>query len=270
MSFSLRTLSLLSLVLVLNGCALGTRGRGPATENIAIGSCHPTPCVNVTIETLSNLPEGFSSEAKDAIYAQVDRALYLPIDDDSGEVSRSRFIDSVRAQYEDYLKVKDAEVVVDWNVTRAASILFANESLVSVRVKSVGYLGGAHGFNDETLFVFDGKTGRALGWSDLISSSSRPLFLKAAEAEFKRARGLRTDQSLTDVGFSFENGASFGLPSNFALTDKGIVCHYNPYEVGPYVMGPTDFVVPMDVVGPALNSGETALQGLSTGDKRLL
>jgi hypothetical protein len=32
------------------------------------------------------------------------------------------------------------------------------------------------------------------------------------------------------------------------------VCHYNPYEVGPYVMGATDFTVPIEVVMPALRS----------------
>jgi hypothetical protein len=60
-------------------------------------------------------------------------------------------------------------------------------------------------------------------------------------------------ETLEEAGFTFDDN-TFTLSQNFALTDKGISLHYNPYEVGPYVMGASDFVVPLDVVGPALNT----------------
>lgn len=267
-----RAFSMLSAVLAvfLCGCSLIGGGKRPPVETIDVGACNPTPCAKITIENLPDLSERFSATARNAIRQRVDAALYLPIDDAAGEISLDRFVASVRDQYEDYIALKDAETKVEWNVTRAASVMFANDDIVSVSVTSVGYLGGAHGFNDTTLLVFNGATGAQLSWGDVISADSRGVFLKAAEAEFRRARGLRAGQSLVDAGFTFEDGSPFSLPGNFAVTDKGIVCHYNPYEVGPYVMGPTEFTVPMDVVGPSLNTNETALKGLCQTEKQLL
>jgi hypothetical protein len=86
------------------------------------------------------------------------------------------------------------------------------------------------------------------------------VFTKAAESEFRRARNVPPSQTLGEAGFTFENDA-FALPQNFAVTDKGISLHYNPYEVGPYVMGATDCMVPIDVAGPALNTEVIHLAG---------
>lgn len=245
----------LFLTVSLGGCAaLSTAGTKDASvETVNIGSCNPLPCVRVTFATLPELPEGFTTEAKASICARVDEALYAPLEEGEGEITRARLLREITAEYEEYLKLKDPDVVVDWQIARTAFILYGNAHLASVIVKSEGFLGGAHGFSEESLFVFDGASGKRLSWDDVIESSSRSIFEKAAEAEFRRARGIAPTQTLQEAGFTFENEV-FALPANFALTDKGIVCHYNPYEVGPYVMGATDFTVPIEVVLPALRN----------------
>ena len=168
----------------------------------------------------------------------------------------------MKAQYEDHLEVKAPETVVDWQVSRSAFIIFANNDFASVVVKNEGYLGGAHGFSDEQIFVFDGKTGRALGWDEVLSPGSKEILTKAAEAEFRRARNIPSSKTLQEAGFTFEND-TFTLSKNFAVTDKGISLHYNPYEVGPYVMGATDCMVPIDVARPALNTEVLNLGGVT-------
>lgn len=252
---------ILATLTLLTGCVYSPGSTGPALENLTIGACNPTPCAKVRIETLPELPPSCTESVRQDIIKQVEQALYAPLDDSSGEVSRDALISSVRAQYDDYLRDKDPDVVVDWSMERVASLIYSGGSVVSVAVTNRGFLGGAHGFDDERLFVFDTTTGKVLTWDELISNESRSIFIKAAEAEFKRARGLPSDASLAEAGFSFDKDGEFGLPTNFALTDKGIVCHYNPYEVGPYVMGATEFVVPMDVVGPSLTSQGALLLG---------
>jgi hypothetical protein len=248
-------------LLIGSGCAYSLGAKVPPSETVAIGACDPTPCTKVRIDTLPALPPSFTDAAREKVTKQVDEALYAPLDDAGTEASRDGLIESVRAQFDDYLQEKDPDVVVDWSVERSASLIYSSAEVVSVAVKNRGFLGGAHGFDDERLFVFDAKSGAMLTWDDLISSASRSVFLKAAEAEFRRVRGLAPGASLSEAGFTFEKGDDFELPTNFALTDKGIVCHYNPYEVGPYVMGATDFVVPMDVVRPALTSQASLLLG---------
>lgn len=246
-------LPLAILALSVLGCSFATSTQAPSVDTMPIGACNPFPCAKVTIATLPELPGSFTSEARVAIRERVDRALYAPLDDGQGEISRNRFLESVKVQYEDYLEVKDPDSVVDWQVARSAFIMYANEDVASVVVKNEGFLGGAHGFSDEQIFVFDGKTGKVLTWDDILSPDSKEIFLKAAEAEFRRARDIKPMETLEEAGFTFEND-TFALSQNFGLTNKGISLHYNPYEVGPYVMGATDFVVPLDVAGPALNS----------------
>lgn len=251
-----------SLVVSTAGCFMATTAKDPAVQAIPVGACNPLPCARITIATLPELPETFSPQARAAIDSHVDQALYAPLDDVDGEITRERFIEGVKAQYNDYLEVKDPETVVDWQVSRSAFILFANNEFASVVVKNEGFLGGAHGFSDEQIFVFASKTGRALGWDDILSPDSKEIFAKAAEAEFRRARNIAPSQTLQEAGFTFEND-TFALSKNFAVTDKGISLHYNPYEVGPYVMGATDCVVPIDVARPALNTEIINLAGVS-------
>lgn len=269
MKIRIRSLVPLALLLI-SGCASSVGVKGPSLENLMIGACNPTPCARVKIETLPELPDSFTDEARERVVNQVNEALYAPLDDGGAVASRDGLIASVRAQYDDFMREKNPEVVIDWTMERVAALIYSNVEVVSVAVKNRGYLGGAHGFDEERLFIFDSKTGRALTWDDLISIGSRSVFLKAAEAEFRRARGLSPDSSLSQEGFTFEKGEPFSLPTNFALTDKGLVCHYNPYEVGPYVMGATDFIVPMDVVAPALTSQATLLLGRHEESKGLL
>ena len=248
----------LSLAVSLSGCFLAPRVEGPTVETIPVGACNPVPCAKITIATLPELPESFTTAARTAVLERVNQALYAPLDDADGNITRARFIQSVQSQYEEYMAVKDPEAVVDWQVSRSAFIIYASQDFASVVVKNEGYLGGAHGFNDEQLFVFDGKSGKVFSLSDLLSPGSKEIFTKAAEAEFRRARNIKPSETLEEAGFTFENN-SFALSNNFAITDKGISLHYNPYEVGPYVMGATDVMVPLDVARPALNADVLSL-----------
>jgi hypothetical protein len=250
---TLHVVACLSIAAAAAGCFLSSGPKVPAVETIPVGACNPLPCAKVTIATLPELPVTFSAAARAAIEERVDRALYAPLQDIDDEISRERFLEDVRAQYDDYMEVKDPDTVVDWKVARSAFILFANQDFASVVVKNEGYLGGAHGFSDEQIFVFDGKSGKVLSWDDVLSPGSKEIFVKAAEAEFRRARGIKPSETLEQAGFTFE-GDTFALSHNFAITDKGVGLHYNPYEVGPYVMGATDLMVPLDVARPALNT----------------
>ena len=57
------------------------------------------------------------------------------------------------------------------------------------------------------------------------------------------------DSSLASAGFTFPDGR-FHVNENVAITPGGVRWHFDPYEIAPYVSGPTDFVVPFDLVRP--------------------
>ncbi|MBO6760471.1 MAG: DUF3298 domain-containing protein [Roseivirga sp.] len=46
-------------------------------------------------------------------------------------------------------------------------------------------------------------------------------------------------ESLEERGYWFENDR-FELTENFAIINKSLIFYFNPYEIAPYAMGPTE------------------------------
>lgn len=255
----LRSIAFCFCLALASACAPAVRPPTPVTDQVSFGSCNPQPCVKVSLVGLAALPPSLSEASRDSIYAETDRVLYAPLSDADATPSRKHLLGDVEEQFNEYLEVRDPETEVNWELTRKATLLGIEGDVVSVSISSRGYLGGAHGFRDEKLITFDGKTGKALGWDDLVRADAKASLLKVAEAEFRKVRNIPLNKSLSDAGFFFDEGKGFTLSESFAVTKEGLVLHYNPYEVGPYVMGPTDLVIPMSIASGVLRDDVVAL-----------
>ena len=63
-------------------------------------------------------------------------------------------------------------------------------------------------------------------------------------------KAFRTERAEAfNEGFDFDETFVFDLPINFGLTETGILFYYNAYEVGPYALGSTEFVIPFAELG---------------------
>lgn len=251
------------------GCSLRSPAVPAAEETLTYGACNPSPCVKLLFHELGALSPEAPEAAATLIQEQVRRVVYAPIESAEGEYSKDRLVSEVEAQFDEYLEVSDAAPTAEWSLERVASVLYNDGKLVSVSIKNAGYLGGAHGFQDITLLVFDAQSGKRLEWGDVVSDGSKEVLLKASEAEFRRVREVPVGQSLADAGFDFSSTGSFQLPANFAISSRGLHLHYNAYEVAPYVMGPTDLIVPMEVFSGVARSETAALESV-TGSKGAL
>ena len=219
------------------GCSASQRSITPLLETTSFGSCNPVPCAKVSVQDLPRLSDSIAEETRELIYSQVDEVLYAPLDDSAKKITRDSFLGSVDNQFKEYIDLKVRDATLEWKVSRTASLLFADDRVVSVKISNEGYIGGAHGFYDERLFSFDTTTGKALSWDDLVGH-----------------------------GFEFPEGIEFALSANFAITQEGIRLHYNPYEIAPYFMGPTDLVIPPEVASGVLRSDLSALKVLRDSD----
>lgn len=166
-----------------------------------------------------------------AVYAVEDEEFRIPLD----EVA-DRFI----GDYESLRKDNPA-YDIPWEVETASSILFQSPKLVSMKYATYSNTGGAHPNSFTTLLVLDKATGLKLDLRDFINSI--PRLETIAEKHFRRARGLTPKQSLDDAGFFW--GESFALSEHFALLDSGLYFYYNNYDIAPYVLGPTEFTIPL-------------------------
>jgi hypothetical protein len=59
-----------------------------------------------------------------------------------------------------------------------------------------------------------------------------------AEERLRELRRVAPDERLSDADSRFE-GNRFVLPGGFAVTQTGLIFHYDAFEIAPYALGPT-------------------------------
>ncbi len=127
----------------------------------------------------------------------------------------------------------------NWEVSVTGEVGLHTPKVVSITLGTYSYAGGAHPNSFVSVKNFNLKTGKTLGWNELITDLGA--LEKLAEREFKKARELPLDADLIAEGYFWES--KFTLPTNFELQKDGIYFWYNPYEAAAYAFGPTDFTI---------------------------
>jgi hypothetical protein len=181
---------------------------------------------------------GAGPAALAAINAAVDAVVTKHLDDATPWDHGRSMSDDVLAAYADDKNCASCE----WWDSVDATVLTNEGGVVVVMVACHGYTGGAHNNASVAFLNFDAISGKRLGWNDVVAKADRDDATRAAERAFRAARELAADADLTAAGFTFPDGA-FALADEFAITAEGLRLHYDAYEVAPYSMGETDFVV---------------------------
>lgn len=134
-----------------------------------------------------------------------------------------------------------------WSFKINFDILENNDNSLSILLNSNIYTGGAHPLNDISILTFNPDSGKKVIFSDILKdeNSLKNLIVQ----EFRRKRNLSDSVNLTDEGF-YSN--DWPLPKNFALLAQGLYIVYNAYEIGPYVLGTTELLIPIDAIKPLL------------------
>jgi hypothetical protein len=133
-------------------------------------------------------------------------------------------------------------------VERAVTVLYASDHVVTLKGLDASYTGGAHGNEAVSLASLDRISGKLLSVTDLFGPTPARALLDVVEKRFRAARNVPAGLSLSDAGFAFDND-QFRLPKIVGLGQDGVEFHFNAYEVAPYSMGPTSFVVPYAEIG---------------------
>jgi len=115
------------------------------------------------------------------------------------------------------------------------------------------YAGGAHGNPVACVATFENETGKQLRWGDLVTDTTA---LKAVvEKKFRAERSDLFKPTDGSEPFEFDDIFKFDLPRNYGLMQEGIYCHYLHYEVGPYAIGNTQFIIPFSELEGLLKKG---------------
>lgn len=153
----------------------------------------------------------------------------------------------VEALVQDYKKisVEFEDFNQDWNISIDTELKNKDDEIISILSSVESYLGGAHGNHWNDFLNFDARNGELISWKDIITDEIR--FTEIAEAGFRIERKLPPNADLEREGYFFDGGV-FELPENIGFSDQGAILIYNPYEVAPYSMGSTEFIIPWEEI----------------------
>ena len=115
---------------------------------------------------------------------------------------------------------------------------FQEGNVASFRYLQYEYLGGAHPNSLEGGMNLNLATGDEISEDDIFIPGTKDALNKMGEAIVRADREISPETSLSDYGYWFEDN-KFVLNSNCIITGDGIEYIFNPYEVGPYVLGVT-------------------------------
>lgn len=129
-----------------------------------------------------------------------------------------------------------------WTLYQYASVMQAGPRVLSVKIQSDMFTGGAHGSQFTSFANYDLQTGSPLKYTDLLKPGSQAALLKLGEAYFRAENHLDEGQGLNSSDFTFEN-EKFSLPKTVGLSRNGLLFYYNTYEISYYAYGPTELFI---------------------------
>lgn len=139
---------------------------------------------------------------------------------------------------------------IGWEADIEGQISFEDDRLLTLKLETYIFTGGAHGLSSIRYLNFDKKTGEELSIEELFTNVTA--LERLAEEAFRAAKGIPAGAGINDTGFMFEEDR-FSLPENMGFTPQGLELLYNPYEVASYADGPISLVLPMERITPLLS-----------------
>lgn len=167
------------------------------------------------------------------------------------EIEVADLNDALLSFHRGYTQLKDLydDETTPWEAKIEGDVVYEDEALLTVQLKSYIFTGGAHGYTAQRFLNFDKKRGVELENWQLFRN--RKAFQQFVEAKFREQEAIPADASINETGLMFESN-TFYLPDNIGFTREGVQLLYNPYEVASYADGPIVLTLPFKEVEPFL------------------
>lgn len=157
-------------------------------------------------------------------------------------------VDSFFQMHRAFVKEAPESPMANFDAESSDTVLLNDGRYLTLQLDGYVYAGGAHGSPMTGVATFETATGKKLMWSDLVTDSTALQTL--AEKKFREVRAdIFKPDTEGNPGFNFDETFPFTLPASYGLTNKGIYFFYQHYEVTPYALGTTDFVIPFEELG---------------------
>lgn len=181
--------------------------------------------------------------------------LYYP-EFSKGEVDKSilDFIKNAAAAYESDIGEfgKDEEKPANyesWEMDGFFSISRPNPDVASITFNIYSYSGGAHGNLLIRCLNYDLATQRLLEFADIFEDPQKALDImsKISSKELLKELGEDAEEDMIQSGTSPE----IDNFSNLSLRASGVLIEFQPYQVGPWAIGPQHVEIPLEDLAEA-------------------
>lgn len=110
---------------------------------------------------------------------------------------------------------------------------YNSRGMVVLTLSTLAYMGGAHGSYWTRYFCLDVRDRKVWQLGDIIKVDTAALG-RILDQKLRISYDIKPGEKLSKT-FLYD---TIPPAENVALSDVGITLYYNPYEIGPYVMGP--------------------------------
>lgn len=209
------------------------------TLNHKEGDCTKGHCATIDLNYpfiksgLPALKKKVALWSNDFLISLLDPALEL-----DSETSLSSAVDGFVEGFKEYA-AEQSDETIEFSLEVKNKTLLQNDIYLTLRMDAYSNTGGAHPNTTAAVATFDLKTGKQVRPIDVVKDMEKLYAL--AEQKFEE-----NQKEAFDDGFEFSSNQPFDLPKNVGLTAEGLLFCYVPYEVAPYAMGFTEFIIPYD------------------------
>lgn len=137
------------------------------------------------------------------------------------------------------------EELTGWEARAEGVKSYEDPALLTLKLDTYIFTGGAHGYGATRYLNFDKATGEELPGTELLKNPEA--FSAYAEQVFRKQYGIPEGAPINSTGFMFEENR-FVLPENIGLDAGHLVLHYNPYEAASYADGNLILEIPLEEV----------------------
>ena len=151
-------------------------------------------------------------------------------------------------QYEK-MQTENPQDVFGWEADVKGKIAYRSKQVINFEISHYSFTGGAHGYSGLRSILLNPETGKAIANKNLFFDEDK--FKIFAEKQFRTKFKIPEDSLINATGLMFED-EKFQLPQNYFYTKKGLILHYNTYEIASYAEGPQVLLLSYEVLKPYL------------------
>ncbi len=136
-----------------------------------------------------------------------------------------------------------------WELSSTFTLEKPNPNIVSLTFSTYSYSGGAHGNLGIDCLNFDLKSGKRLEFADLFKNPEKALEIlsELSAKKLRVALGEDADEEMIRNGTALDLGNFY----NLTLVPQGLYIEFDPYQVGPWSIGPQRVEISLEELKPA-------------------